>query len=115
MYYIIGAFLVSGLLYWILQGKEDDKAKREGRPAAGIAKRVLLFFFLMVVFTCLFFFIGNAVDKNKGTIIPMIQHNSVGEVGGSVMPDRYKVDMVRNIKEDVIVGLPPFGITEDDA
>lgn len=114
MYYIIGAFLVSGLLYWILQGKEDDKAKREGRAVAGTAKRVLLFFFLMVVFTCLFFFIGNAIEKNKGGggILPMLEYS--GEGRGAVS-DKYKVDMVRNIKEDVIVGLPPFGITEDDA
>lgn len=111
MYYIIGAFLVSGLLYWILQGKEDEKATKEGRPVAGVAKRILLFFFLMVVMTCLFFFIGNAVSKSHVMGMPLLD-NGVQRAGAQ---DKYKVDMVRNIKEDVIVGLPPFGVTEDDA
>jgi hypothetical protein len=65
---------------------------------------VLLIFFLIVVTTILFFFISNAFKD--GTIPEVALATKAANGGGS--PD-YKLSMVRNIREDVHVGVPPFG------
>ncbi len=108
MYYLIGAILLSGMMYWILQGREDEKAKSEDRPPASGAKRVMLFFFLLIVMTFIFFFIGNALSANSAN------GKTEYDQGGGVGVSDYRAEMVKHIKEDVIVGLPPFGAFSAD-
>jgi hypothetical protein len=115
MYYLIGAILLSGMMYWILQGREDEKAKSEDRPPASGAKRVMLFFFLLIVMTFVFFFIGNALGASGGAIGRMKSESIVPKQGGGgVGVSDYRAEMVKHIKEDVIVGLPPFGAFSAD-
>lgn len=111
MYYLIGAVLISALLYWILQGREDDKARAEGQPSASTSKRVMLFFFLLIVMTFVFYFVGNAMGGGSNTTTAAVE--GVEKEKGGATKD-YKANMVKNIREDVIVGLPPFGGAPDD-
>lgn len=99
MYYIIGACFTACVLYWLLPERKsygpDGREIVEKKSKGG-----LVFFFLLVVCICLFYFIGNAFSNSSDDVPPANPRES----GGS-----YKLDMVKNIREDVIVGLPPFG------
>lgn len=105
MYYVIGAVLTSFFLYWVLQSRDDDQARQQGREPASAAKRVMLLFFLLVVTTFLFFLITNSIPRTSVATSTA----AANAEGGAVLAKNYKMDMVKNIREDVIVGLPPFG------
>lgn len=90
MYYLIGAVFTSCVLYWLVQKKEEREREQKG------GSKVLVFFFLLIVTTCLFYFLGNAFGGSEKL--------DIANAGGS----DYVIDMVKNIREDVIVGLPPF-------
>ena len=105
MYYVISATILSLFLYWILQTRDDEKAKAQGQPLASTSKRVMLFFFLMIVTTCLCFFVGNAMSSEQ-------KHVDTLDGGGGdeyvKLEPNYKTNMIKSIQEDVIPGLPPF-------
>lgn len=102
MYYLVAAVIVSSLVYWILQARDDEKAVVEGRQPASTANRVMLFFFLLIVSTCLCFFIGNAF-KSDQTV-----QGGDADVADVPLQPHYKTQMIKNINEDVMTGLPPF-------
>jgi heme/copper-type cytochrome/quinol oxidase subunit 2 len=91
MYYLIGAVFTTCVLYWLLQKKDEQENRQRG------GNNVIVFFLLLIVMTVLFYLLGNAFSgvEDRGEMM---------EQGGK----DYTLDMVRNIKEDVIVGLPPF-------
>lgn len=98
MYYIIAALFATCIVYWLLpERKSYGQDGRELVEKQG--KGGLVFFFLLVVFLCMFYFIGNAFSSSDDTVI-----TDTREPG-----NKYKLDMVKNIREDVIVGFPPFG------
>lgn len=98
------ALLLSLLLYWILQSRDDEKAMQEGREKATTAKRIMLFFFLLVVTTCLCFFVGNAFKSND---VSGMSFGGDDELSDVKLSPNYKSTMIRNIHEDVLTGLPP--------
>jgi hypothetical protein len=107
MYYVFGAFVVSCILYWILQSKEDDKSRIAGTPMATTGKRVALFVVLFLVSVCLFFFLQNAFKNDNPDVTDDV------ESGGSYKVEpNYKQTMLKNIHEDVHVGLPPFSASD---
>lgn len=103
MYYLVCAVIISLVLYWVLQTKEDKECASKGQPPATTSKRAMLFFLLLIVATCLCYLINNSFSA-KG----MITGGDESSMEAIQLQPNYKVDMIKNIHEDVITGIPPF-------
>lgn len=101
MILIVYALIGSGVLYMILQNIDDTRNKNKGHPVASNGRRIALFFFLFVVVLILLHFMGVGTGKSMGG---GNENNEMSVKGGS----SYKIEMIKNINEDVDVGLPPF-------
>lgn len=113
MYYLLYAFILSCLLYWILQTRDDESARREGREPATLEKRVMLFFFLVIVLTCVCFFLNNAMQFDGNS--KMMDGGSDAELQAVKLEPNYKNTMIKNINEDVMIGMPGFVATMSNA
>lgn len=98
MYYLICAIVTSCLVFWFIQKKEEKE-----RRTSDTSKQGMVFFFLLIVTTALFYFISNAwsTGENDG---------DAGMRAESGRKNNYMLEMVKNIREDVTVGMPPFGV-----
>lgn len=109
MYYLVGAVVLSLFLYWILQARDDARALQEGREQSSTPKRVMLFFFLLIVSTCICFLVDNAMRHNNNYEI-----EGGGDTQGERLQTNYKTSMIKNINEDVMTGLPPFSAAANE-
>jgi Na+/H+ antiporter NhaC len=82
------SFVLSGIIYWFLQDKEDKKADASGTPRASLARRVGLWAILYAVILVLAYLANSAFTN---------QPKCTDEV--CPLPD---------IREEVRVGIPPF-------
>lgn len=100
MNFLVYSLVASLVSFYFLQRSDDQRADREGRQRASIGKKVMLMFFLFMVFCVLFYFLGNGVfDSMFG--------GSKGGDGGDM--ERPNVDaMIQRIPEEIYTGLPPF-------
>ena len=110
MYYVIGAILTACVIYWYLQSADDAKCARENRPPATTGKKVILFFFLSIICIFTFYLIGNSFSSAT---------QAKGGADSTSMLDlkpeqNYKSEMVKNIREDVKIGMPPFSVALGD-
>jgi hypothetical protein len=101
MYYVVGALLTACVIYWYLQSIDDAKCMRENRPPATTGKKVILLFFLSIICIFVFYLIGNSFNTTSNAT------GGASEIEPKV-DAQYKIDMVKNIREDVKIGLPPF-------
>lgn len=103
MYYLIVSVGVALLMYWILQSKEDARNASDGRPPTPTPKRIMLLFLLIIVATCICFLINSSLKT---------EWNSEGgrddDAFNVQLQPNYKINMIKNINEDVLTGIPPF-------
>ena len=109
------AFGASIILYMILQSIDDHRCRQKGEPCANVQRKLVLFFFvLIVVFVATFFLSGseevvavrNKVIGGKNGVAggngDFLNH------GGFETAKVNELNMLKNIREDIYVGRGPF-------
>lgn len=96
--FLLYAFGASSVAYYFLQKLDDQKQDSKMEPRASIGKRIMLWFFLFVVFCILFYFLGNGLPS----LWPAAR-------GGDVDMERPVLEtMLQKIPDEMQTGLPPF-------
>lgn len=108
----IFASIAGVVLFFVLQSIDDRRNDQRHLPRASTAKRAMMFMFIMLIVHVLAYFISwSSGDKTldlENTPLPKIADaTSVPPVDPSVA-NAIHAQMLRSIKEDVIVGRPPF-------
>ncbi len=95
--FLIYSFVVSSVAYYFLQKREDAKADRVGKPRSSIGAKFMLWFFLMLVVSILFYFLVNGVQSMTKTNVDAVE-----------MERPAMEAMLQRIPEEMHTGLPPF-------
>lgn len=101
--FLIYAIAVSSVAYYFLQNMDDKKADRMGKPRSSVGSKVMLWFFLTLVCSVLFYFLGNGLPNvfaKGGT--------SSGPSADVEMERPALENMLQRIPEEMQTGLPPF-------
>lgn len=99
---VVGATLGA---FWWLQGLEDRRADARGEPRPGMARRAMLFFFLLLVFGVLSFYFGGMFAGGAGA---RAGGGADADGSGSGRAEAIEAEMIGRIHEPVRVGIPPF-------
>lgn len=97
--FLLYAFGASCVAYYFLQQLDDKKQDSRMEPRSSIGKRIMLWFFLFMVFCILFYFVGNGLPS----------FGSTSEGGADVEMERPVLEnMLKKIPDEMQTGLPPF-------
>ena len=104
------AFGFSIIIYMILQSIDDHRCRQKGAPCATVQRKLVLFFFvLIVVFVATFFMSG----ADQGNVVAAVRNKVIGggdgiNHGGFETAKINELHMLKNIREDIFVGSGPF-------
>lgn len=102
--FLLYGFVASLVAFYFLQGREDAKADRMGKPRSSLGAKIMLWFFLMLVLSILFYFVTNGVQS----MWPWGGGKAGGD-GDAVEMERPALEaMLQRIPEEMHTGLPPF-------
>lgn len=101
--YAIYVVLVSVVAFWFLQDIDDKKAEREHRPRASVGQRAMMFFFIAVVAAACLHWAGVGGGWSKTAA-----QGGATEAAATIAGKTLEAQMVRNIPEDIRVGVAPF-------
>lgn len=102
--FLLYGFATSVVAYYFLQKREDEKAFRTGKPRSSIGAKIMLWFFLMLVLSILFYFLTNAAH----TMWPSIGGSGGAKTDAVEMERPAMEAMLQRIPEEMHTGLPPF-------
>lgn len=101
--FLLYAFAASAVAYYFLQKLDDQKQDSRMEPRATTGKRVMLWFFLFVVFCILFYFLGNGLPS----VWPL--GGGGGATNSDIEMERPVLEnMLQRIPDEMQTGLPPF-------
>lgn len=102
------------VLFFVLQSIDDRRNDQRHQPRASNAKRAMMFLFVMLIAQVLVYLLSKPVGEKTldigATPIPKVATEVVAgaPVVDPSIANAIQTQMLRNIKEDVIVGRPPF-------
>lgn len=96
--FLLYSFIVSAIGYYFLQQLDDERAQRKNVGKSTLGRKIMLFFFVFMVCSILFYFLGNSLPfGTKG-----------GKSNDIEMERPVTESMLQRIPDDMQTGIPPF-------
>lgn len=111
----IVASIAGVVLYFVLQSIDDRRNDQRHLPRANTAKRGMMFLFVMLICQVLVYLLSKStsektLDLGAAPVPKVVAETSAipSQIIDPSTSNALQTQMLRAIKEDVIVGRPPF-------
>ena len=102
-FWYLWAIAAAVVIYLVLQGVDDERNRRQGRPVAGTGQRVMLGFLVVVVCLVIFYMLMGMATAHT----PLIGGSAAASANGALAATGGDA-WYKSINEDIRVGLPGF-------
>lgn len=108
MKWLIGAIVSSLVFFYILQNLDDARMDQQRQPRASVGRKLATFFFITVITTVLFYWVGNMMaGDDNGTSAP-IEGGLASRASNGNNGRALEARMIKSIHQEVDVGAAPF-------